>query len=75
MRNLTIREIEVLHLISQELTMKEIACKLHLSIHTVISHKRNLLIKMDARNMAGLVRRGFEFQLLNVPLKYSNAYV
>ena len=61
---ITIREKEVLDQISQGFTTKEIASRLFISWHTVISHRKNLLIKMNARNTAGLVRIGFEQGLL-----------
>lgn len=54
------REKEILLLISSEFTMKEIAAQLFISLHTVISHRKNLMIKMNARNTAGLVRKGYE---------------
>ncbi len=54
------RETEVLNLIAFEFTSAEIAKRLFLSTHTVETHRKNLLIKLDARNVAGLVRRGFE---------------
>lgn len=62
--SITSREKEVLHLIAYEYTSKEIANQLYLSPHTVISHRKNLLIKLDVKNVAGLVRRGFELGLL-----------
>jgi len=60
------REKQVLHLIAQEFRTHEIAKELFISKNTVETHRRNLLEKMDVRNVAGLVRRGFElgfFQL------------
>jgi len=62
--NITQREKEVLDLISYEYTTTEIARKLYLSPHTVITHRRNLFVKLDVRNVAGLVRRGFEEGIL-----------
>jgi DNA-binding CsgD family transcriptional regulator len=59
------RELEVLRLIAYENTAKEIAEKLFISNHTAISHRQNLMDKLDARNTAGLVRRGFELGLLS----------
>jgi DNA-binding NarL/FixJ family response regulator len=53
--SLTIREIEVLNLICQELTAQEIAEKLFISVRTVDGHRNNLLEKTGARNTAGLV--------------------
>jgi len=62
----TKREREVLHLIADELTTKEIAQQLYISYETVQTHRKNLLIKLDARNTAGLMRRAFERRLLVV---------
>lgn len=61
---LSSREKEVLNLISLEYTSKEIACILCISPHTAVSHRKNLLEKFKVRNMAGLVRRGFELGFL-----------
>lgn len=52
---LTVREIEVMNLICQELTAQEIAEKLFISVRTVDGHRNNLLEKTGARNTAGLV--------------------
>jgi DNA-binding CsgD family transcriptional regulator len=60
------RELEVLRLIAYENTAKEIAEKLFISNHTAISHRQNLMDKLDARNTAGLVRRAFELGLLSL---------
>ena len=60
------REREVLHLIAYEYTTNEIAAKLFLSTHTVITHRKNLLWKMDVKNVAGLVRKGFERGILQL---------
>lgn len=54
------RETQVLNLIAYEYTSAEIADRLFLSQHTVETHRKNLLMKFDAKNVAGLVRRGFE---------------
>lgn len=62
---LTIREYEVLKLVSYELTIKEIASELYISIHTVVSHRRNLMSKLGAKNVAGAIRKGFELGYLN----------
>jgi len=59
------REMEVLRLIAYEHTSKEIASRLYLSWHTVESHKKNLKDKLDVRNTAGMVRRGFELGILH----------
>ncbi len=66
MNNISPREAEVLHLISNEYTTKEIANTLYISTHTADSHRKNLMLKLGAKNTAGLIRRGFENRLLGV---------
>lgn len=56
---LTEREIELVRLIADELTMKEIANRLYLSEHTVKTHRKNLMAKLDVKNTAGLIRKAF----------------
>ena len=63
-QKLTRREKEVLQLITEELTTDEIASKLFISSTTVISHRKSLLRKLNAKNVAGLVKKAFEFGLL-----------
>ena len=53
---LTDREIEVLKLITQELTSKEIAEKLFISKLTVDSYRKDLIFKLSVKNIAGLVK-------------------
>lgn len=53
---LTEREIDVLKLIAQEFTTTEIAEKLFISHHTVETHRKNLISKLNVRNIAGLVK-------------------
>jgi DNA-binding CsgD family transcriptional regulator len=52
---LTEREKEVLVLIIKEYSNQEIADNLFISKRTVDAHKRNLLEKTGAKNVAGLV--------------------
>jgi two-component system, NarL family, response regulator DegU len=49
------REVEVLRLICQEMTNKEIADKLYLSVRTVDGHREKILQKTGAKNVAGMV--------------------
>jgi len=64
--SITKRELEVLTLISNEYTSEMIAAELYISTHTALSHRKNLLAKLNAKNTAGLVRRAFEQRLLSV---------
>ena len=67
---LSSRELEVLILIANEYTTAMIAKKMHLSVHTIISHRKNLLSKLEVSNTAGLVRRGFEIGVLTIPTQH-----
>ena len=50
------REKEVLQLIADGLTNPQIAEKLFISMHTVDSHRKNLLTKFAVKNTASLIR-------------------
>ncbi len=65
MKPLSEREVEVLELIASECTTVEIAQKLFVSTETIKSHRRSLLVKLEARNVAGLIRRSYELGLLS----------
>lgn len=49
------REIEVIELVAQGFSNKEIAEGLFLSVHTVLTHRKNLMQKLGLKNTAGLV--------------------
>jgi DNA-binding NarL/FixJ family response regulator len=68
---LTKREEQILESISRGNTINEIASDLYFSPHTVITYRRNLLIKIDARNGAELIRKAFELRLLHVGYQIS----
>ncbi len=53
---LTDREREVLQLIAEGLSSKEIAATLNVSLKTVDSHRSNLMEKLDIHKVSGLVR-------------------
>ena len=63
---ITTREQEILQLISQGYSSKEIAASLFLSNHTIESHRKNLLIKLEAQNVAHMVTKGFEYGCLRI---------
>jgi DNA-binding NarL/FixJ family response regulator len=60
----TMREIEVLQLISDGLVNREIGQRLYLSEETVKSHVRHLLAKLQARSRAHAVAVGFRRGLI-----------
>lgn len=51
---LSAREIEVLRLVTKGLINKEIADKLHISLTTVISHRKNITEKLGIKSVSGL---------------------
>ena len=61
----TMREIEVLQLISDGLVNREIGQRLFLSEETVKSHVRHLLAKLQARSRAHAVAIGFRRGLIS----------
>ncbi|TAK41924.1 MAG: response regulator transcription factor [Saprospiraceae bacterium] len=62
---ITRKEKEVLELIAQQLTTKEIAGRLFISHHTVVTHKKNLFIKLDVKSSVGLVKLAIETGLIS----------
>ena len=54
--DLTTREIEILKLIAEGYSNKEIGDKLFISHRTVDTHRTNLMKKLDVNNVAGIIR-------------------
>lgn len=54
---ITRREKEIITLIAQEKTVDEIAEQLFLSKHTIEAHKKNIFLKLQVNNMAGLIKK------------------
>jgi DNA-binding CsgD family transcriptional regulator len=61
---LTDRESEILVLICQELTLKEIADRLSISENTARNHRVNITDKLGVKNTVGLVRFAYETGLI-----------
>lgn len=62
--NVTKREVEILRLICQELTMREIGDKLSLSEQTVHTHRKNLMKKTHSKNAVGLVKFAIQHRVV-----------
>lgn len=60
---LTDREKEVLILVVKEFSSVEIAGKLFISLRTVETHRKNILRKTGAKNLAGLVKYAYQAKL------------
>jgi DNA-binding NarL/FixJ family response regulator len=65
---LTSREREVLKLLADGLTSKQIAARLELSVKTVDVHKYNLMHKLGIHDRAGLVKYALRRKLIRIPL-------
>ncbi|TRX60723.1 response regulator transcription factor [Fulvivirga sp. M361] len=63
-RDLTEREKEILKLIVEGMSNKEIGDKLFISVRTVDTHRRNIMDKIEAKNTAELVRKAIEDKLI-----------
>lgn len=61
---LSSREKEVLQLIADGMTNPQIATKLFLSMHTVDSHRKNLLTKFAVNNTASLIKLAAKYNLV-----------
>lgn len=61
---LTNREKEVLKYIADGYTAKETAALIFRDVETVKTCRRNLFIKLNAKNMAELIKKGFEMKLI-----------
>ncbi|NVO11214.1 MAG: response regulator transcription factor [Bacteroidales bacterium] len=54
-QHLTPSEIEIIRMIADGLTTKEIASKKNISFHTVISHRKNIFRKAEINNTSELI--------------------
>lgn len=66
LHTLSLREIQILDLVSREKTTSEIGKQLFISSDTVHSHRKNVLRKLKVRNAAGMVRKAFELGILKL---------
>ncbi|HUV36046.1 MAG TPA: response regulator transcription factor [Patescibacteria group bacterium] len=62
---LTNREREILQLIAEGYTSKEIAAMLFISVKTVENHRANIMNKLDIHETAGLVRYAIKIGLVD----------
>lgn len=64
---LTPREREVLKMLAEGSSVKEIACDLDLSVKTIEAHKFNLMRKLDIHNKAQLVQYAIQKKIIQLP--------
>lgn len=65
-QNLTEREKEILKLLAKGLSVKEIAEKVFLSPHTVLSHRKNISAKTGIKTIAGLTVYAVSMNLISI---------
>lgn len=63
---LTPREKEVLKMLAEGNSVKEVACQLNLSVKTVEAHKFNLMRKLDIHNKAQLVQYAIQKKVIRL---------
>jgi DNA-binding NarL/FixJ family response regulator len=68
MSTLTPREREILKLLAEGNSVKEIAVLLGLSVKTVEAHKFNLMRKLDIHNKAQLVTYAIQKKIIKIPM-------
>jgi DNA-binding NarL/FixJ family response regulator len=61
---LTPREREILQLVAESYSTKEIAQKLNISVKTVDNHRTNLMRKLDLHNVASITRYAMQIGLI-----------
>jgi len=62
--SLSNRERQILKLIIEEATNQDIALSLNISKRTVETHKKNIILKLGARNTIGLIKIALKSKLL-----------
>ncbi|MDR6405942.1 MULTISPECIES: response regulator transcription factor [Chryseobacterium] len=62
---LTKRELEILKLICDGLSSKDISEKLFISINTVETHRKRILLKLNVKNSVGVVKYALENHIID----------
>ena len=63
---LTASEMEIVRLISEGLTTKEIASRKYISFHTVITHRKNIFRKLGVSNISELIMYALRTGWINI---------
>jgi DNA-binding NarL/FixJ family response regulator len=64
--SITDRERQILKLITQEATNTNIALSLNISKRTVETHKKNIILKLGAKNTIGLIKIALKSKILKI---------
>lgn len=65
LKGLTPRERQILALIAEGMTSSQIGEHLHLSVNTIVSHRKNLMSKLDLHTTVEVTRFAMDHGLLN----------
>lgn len=63
-KHLSKREIQVLQLVAKGMTATQVAEKLYVSLDTVETHKKNIIIKFKAKNTVEAVVKAVRMQMI-----------
>jgi DNA-binding NarL/FixJ family response regulator len=63
--NISEREMEIIKCVAEGHSNQEIAEKLFISVHTVTTHRKNIMNKLGINNTAGLVMYAVREQLIS----------
>jgi len=61
---LTLREREVLQLMLDEASNKQIGETLNISTRTVETHRKNIMLKLEVKNNIGLIKKALSYHLI-----------
>ena len=67
LESLTSREREIIQLVAESHSTKEIAAKLNISAKTTDTHRANIMKKLDIHDVAGLTRFAIYNRLISTP--------
>ncbi len=70
----SLRETQILHLIAQGKTTREIADNLFLSANTVETHRKRMIKRVNAKNIFGVFNYTIRTGIIN-PLIFSDPYL
>lgn len=65
------REREVLQVVAEGFSTKQIAEMLQVSVKTIEAHRANLMKKLDARSAVELTRCAYEMGIIELPARYN----
>ena len=63
-QKLSERELQVLHLVAQGKTTKEVAMELFVSKRTIETHRANIMKKLEVHNTAEMIKKAVQLELL-----------